>query len=671
LNLRADVTTEELKIFLVELEEQVQAFEEGLLQLEKEPEDTDLISQVFRCAHTLKGSSSTVGHEKISLITHAMENLLDKLRKKELKLTREHITTLLDGLDILKLLKLNLESEEEGEFPIESYTETVDGMCLVEHERVFISKDELRRITQERKGVTVYEIRALLSASCEEPRTRVFQMLSYLSDLGEIYRSKPTLEEAEIGDLASEIRVILITRKDKGAVSDLLALIPEMERVEMSALARDVEKEEPAARAAKGAKAPEGKVEAPKAPSSVISVGGKSIRIDVRRLDMFMDLLGELVIDRTRLIQLGMDLEGRYEGDPTVLSLVQTFEHLDRITTELHEQIMKTRLLPIGVLFNKFPRMVRDLSIKSGKKINFVIHGEETELDRQIIDQIVDPLTHILRNSIDHGIEAPGDRARAGKSEEGTIVLGARHRENQIVITVEDDGAGIDIEGIKERAVALGLVPRSALEIMSEREILNLIFLPGFSTRETANEVSGRGVGMDIVRSNIERLSGSIIIDTSWRTGTKITIRLPLTLSIVKSLLVTVGGNIYAFHLFSIIEALYLKRESLRTVRGRETINLRGETIPVFNLRDLFRLDERNDAAEDRWVVVVSLADEKAGFVVDSLIGDQEIVIKPLSCLIGKVHGVSGAAILGSGEIALILDVSGLFKLIMDDAIAV
>jgi two-component system chemotaxis sensor kinase CheA len=315
--------------------------------------------------------------------------------------------------------------------------------------------------------------------------------------------------------------------------------------------------------------------------------------------------------------------------------------------------------------------MVRDLSIKSGKKINFVIHGEETELDRQIIDQIVDPLTHILRNSIDHGIEAPGDRARAGKSEEGTIVLGARHRENQIVITVEDDGAGIDIEGIKERAVALGLVPRSALEIMSEREILNLIFLPGFSTRETANEVSGRGVGMDIVRSNIERLSGSIIIDTSWRTGTKITIRLPLTLSIVKSLLVTVGGNIYAFHLFSIIEALYLKRESLRTVRGRETINLRGETIPVFNLRDLFRLDERNDAAEDRWVVVVSLADEKAGFVVDSLIGDQEIVIKPLSCLIGKVHGVSGAAILGSGEIALILDVSGLFKLIMDDAIAV
>lgn len=673
--MRTDATPEEVKIFFEELEEQTQAFEQGLLKLEKEPENSELISEIFRCAHTLKGSSFTLGYSTIGKLTHCMENLLDKLRNNEMKFNSDIASILLEGLDMLKLLKIHLEGGDEKEMDIEPFAGRIALLCGDEKENARpapLLSDEPKDAPEENPETKPYRISVEISSECEEAAMRTSQIFSYLQDIGEIYKSIPTLEDVEKENVGHYVELVFLSEKKKEDIDEMLSIVPELEKINVMALPENeiVGQEKPVSEAVKENKEKEAPAKqikeetAPveKAPSIISVAPTKSVRIDVERLDALMDLLGELVIDRTRLSQLGMDLENKYEGDTTVVSINQTFEHLDRITSEMHEQFMKTRLLPVEIIFNKFPRMLRDLSMKSKKKVSLQIHGAETELDRQIIDQIADPLTHILRNAIDHGIEHPSERRNKGKQEEGTIVLSARHEEGHIVITVEDDGKGMNLDKIKEKAIASGLLSKNAVEKLTDVEVLNLVFLPGFSTRETAGEVSGRGVGMDIVKTNIEKLNGSISVETRVDRGTTLTLKLPLTLAIVKSLLVTLCENILAFPLFSVTEALWIARAEVKTVRRKETIQLRGDVLPLLHLSEIFRFGKAIKNEENFWVVVVSWADKKAGIVVDSLIGDQEIVIKPLSPLIKRVDGVLGTAVLGSGDVALIMDIPGILK---------
>lgn len=674
--MRDDISSEEIQIYLEEFGDQIQNFEDGLLKLEKDSENTELISKIFRSAHTLKGSSYAIGLDNIGEFTHSLENLLNKLRSKELKLTPDITNILLEGLDILKVAKSDLEQgKEEQDFGsfINKVNQVYEGRG--KEEDIFISKDEIEKITKENSNFNIYKIFIRTSPKPDEIALRISQIFSYLSETGKIYKSKPTSEEVENEKVGEEVNAIFLSEKKKEEIKEILNLVADVEKIDIEVL---VEKKQDEVKIIPRAEIKEkeineqkkGKPPVQKEPSPAPSVVGRSIRIDIERLDTLMNLLGELVIDRTRLIQLGSNLESKYEDDSTVISINQTFEHLDKITTELHQQIMKTRLLPLEILFNKFPRVVRDLSLKSGKKINFKIEGEKTELDREIIEQIGDPLIHILRNSVDHGIEDPSERKRKGKPEEGTIILSARQQEDHILITIEDDGKGIDINRIKEKSLTSGVISKSSLEQLTDKEILNFIFISGFSTKESASEVSGRGVGMDIVKSNIEKLNGSVILETEKDKGTKMIIKLPLTLAIVDSLLVGVGENIFAFPLFSVVEALVIQKEDIRTIRRNETINLRGEVLPILSLKEIFELGEiREDEENYLWIVVIGWADRKAGFIVDSLAGSQEIVIKPLSPLIEKVEGISGVAILGSGDVVLILDIPGLIKFIIEEKV--
>jgi chemotaxis protein histidine kinase CheA len=396
----------------------------------------------------------------------------------------------------------------------------------------------------------------------------------------------------------------------------------------------------------------------------------RMVRIDVERLDALMNLVGELVIDRTRLARIATRLTHHTDEPTLVEELTETCRHLARISDDLQDEVMRSRMLPIESVFSKFPRLVRDLAQKVGKRIDFIVEGKDTELDRSVAEQISDPIIHLLRNSIDHGIESEEERRTSGKPEVGQVRLSARHEENQIVIDIEDDGRGMSSEKLKAKAVSKGLLTPESASRMSDREALELIFGSGFSTAEQVSDISGRGVGMDIVRTNVERLNGSITLETELGQGTRFTVRLPLTLAIIRALLIDVGGQIYAIPLSSVVEALRIERDELRPVNGREAIELRGQVLPLIRLGQIFNItsQKQTDADADRsFVVAVRWGERRGGLLVDSLIGEQEIVIKSLGKLFRNAHGISGGAVLGDGRVAPILDVAALIKHILSE----
>ncbi|MBA3826921.1 MAG: chemotaxis protein CheA, partial [Ktedonobacterales bacterium] len=391
-------------------------------------------------------------------------------------------------------------------------------------------------------------------------------------------------------------------------------------------------------------------------------------------LDALMNLVGELVIDRTRLARISAKLAA-HSNDPVLAEeLTETSRHLARISDDLQDEVMRSRMLPIESVFSKFPRLVRDLAQKVSKKIDFIVEGKDTELDRSVAEQIGDPIIHLLRNSIDHGVEPGAERLKVGKDEAGQVRLAARHEENQIVIDIEDDGRGINAEFIKQKAVTKGIITAEAAARMGQREALELIFASGFSTAEQISDISGRGVGMDIVRTNVERLNGTVTVETEIGQGTRFTVRLPLTLAIIRALLIDVGGQTYAIPLTSVVEALRIEREKLRSVNGREAIELRGQVLPLLRLREIFEsfshdtppvTAQETERPDRQFVVAVRWGERRGGLIVDALIGEQEIVIKPLGTLFRSAQGVSGGAVLGDGQVAPILDVAALIKHIM------
>lgn len=698
MNLNPGLTDEDVAVFLAEAEELILTLEEGLLSLEGADGDGELIASIFRAAHTLKGSSATLGHTRMAKLTHAMETVLDEVRHGRLKPDRGLVDTLLSAVDALRLLLEEVTADGDADVDVDKLVESLEsarqGAGAVVRAQGEPAEPSAAVAAAAPTGMRLVKVHVNIDPACPMPAVRAYQVIDRVAQsCGEVVSTSPDMATIESGECGHEFSLVIavpfiqddlveFTKSVEGqirGISDISGVQFAYEADEPAAgeaaLADRAGEEErkpsevPRASAGHGpAKRPEtgsggrnGNVTGG-GPVSSPSASSQMVRVGVERLDKLMNLVAELVIDRTRLTQLEMMLEARYGSTDVIEDLKRTSVHVGRITVELQEEIMKARMLPVENVFKRFPRMMRDLAKSVGKEIEFIVEGQETELDRSVIEEIGDPLIHLLRNAVSHGIESPEERVAQGKPRKGTIKLSAYHEENYIVITVEDDGKGIDPEKVKAAAVARGAISKEAAERLSGRDAINLIFLPGLSTAQKVDDISGRGVGMDIVRKNIEKLNGSVGIQTEVGRGTKFVVKLPLTLAIIRALLVEVLSKIYAIPLTSVVEVVRILREEQKTVKGRPTMLLRGNVLPLLTLSDVFGFAAPEVDSAKLLVVVLSAHDERVGLIVDRLLGEQEIVIKNISDVLGNVNGVSGVTILGDGKVAPILDVPNLVR---------
>lgn len=628
-----------LGIFIDEGREQIDLMETSFLDLEKKDHRPELVQDLFRAAHTLKGSSKAMGFSAMGDLTHRMEDVMDAVREGRLAGTNQLITVMLACADYLKKLmdRIAAVGTDEVDDPdvLASLMSQLGG--LLENKPAEPTLCRLNLLVTFEKG-------------CEFRGARALMVLGAAEEVGTLLETDPGRDKLIEEEFGNSFLLTVESDRDAKWIIDKLKAVHDVADVVMKGETeeRAVPTPDPA-----------------KTAASPVSTS-QTIRVDVNRLDILLNLVGELVTDRTQMANLCGLLRARHHGDELVAHVLEATTRIARVTGELQDEIMKTRMLPIDNAFQRMPRVVRDLAQKLGKQIKLEISGGDTEIDRSLIDALSDPLIHLLRNSVDHGVEEPKERRASGKPEQGTVTLTARHVENNIQIEITDDGKGIDSERVKRKAVESGLVTEAASLAMSEAEALKLIFAPGLSTAQEVSDVSGRGVGMDIVRTNIEKIGGRITLDSKVGRGTKFTIRLPLTLAIMRALLVEAEGVTYALPLSSVSETLRLgngedsvKREKLS---GKCAMVLRGETVPLANLDSVLSHGKESSSIDkipaDACVVVVGAGTGQVGLCVDALRGEQEIVIKPLGSLLGEVHGVSGASILGDGRVALIIDPS-------------
>ena len=688
-------TNQYMEMFLEESREHLQSLNDGLLGLESNPEDLSILNEIFRNAHTIKGMSATMGYNKIAELTHDMENVLDLLRKEQLKITEDIIDVLFKCVDSLEQMiesvggggaedivdvsefaaKLN-EIAKGGGAPAAAApaapapaAPAAAAPAAAPASKALELTDTDKSVIQEAKnsGLRAYHITVTLADTCLLKSARSYMVMNALDALGDVIKSVPPAEDLEQEKFDHSFDLIIVTDAEAKTLEDAILSISEIVKatvVNLDDEAAAAKTAAPAAApaapaAAKPAAAPAAKpaAAAAKKPAPVSAEkklkSGQSVRVDIEKLDSLLNLVGELVINKVRLEQIGITHR--------LTELTETLEQMDRVTTDLQSVVMKVRMVPVGQVFNRFPRMVRDLAKELNKEINLTIEGEETELDRTVIDEIGDPLMHLLRNSLDHGVEHPDDREAKGKPRTGEVGLIARHEGNNVVIMVTDDGKGIDADVIRRKAVEKGMVSQEEADNMDDAEAVRLVFLPGFSTAEVITDVSGRGVGMDVVRSKIEALGGHVDVETKIDEGSIFKIKLPLTLAIIQALLVKVQEEMYAIPLGSIDSTININPDSIKTVQNKEVIVLRGQIIPIIRLGNILNVPQASEKEnEDIFVVVVHLGDRKAGIVVDNLIGQQEIVIKTLGKLLAGLKVISGATVLGDGRVALILDVSAL-----------
>ena len=690
-------TSEYITLFLEEAAEQIDILEQDILLLEQSPSQ-DVLNEIFRAAHTLKGSSRAMGFTAMGELTHAMEDVFDALRKGEISISTTLVNRLFEALDTLKAMR---DQIAEGGSPSidchelvqnlrEALTETAPetgdtGAPAPEQPPTGLVLQEYQReaaLTAIDNGLSVYHFTVRLAEDTLMKSVRALMVLQAIdAHRDTVIASHPDEDALDNEQFGDSFELLVATDKPIEQLRYVLLGISEIREVEVSPW-QEAPAASPVPSASQAKPHPEKPAESPvaeepeqtaqPAPASEAEKSAsrapavsQTVRVDVARLDTLLNLVGELVIDRTRIAQLGREFEARSQHDDLVDSLLEAAGHIGRITDELQEHIMKARMLPIEHVFNRFPRMIRDLAQKFGKEVRLVMEGQETELDRSVIEIISDPLIHMLRNSVDHGIEPPEVREATGKPRQGTIRLSARHEENYILIEIEDDGKGMDPAQLREVAVRKGVLSRDAAERLSDREAFSLIFAPGFSTAKEVTEVSGRGVGMDIVRNNIQRVGGIVDVESTPGKGTRFSIRLPLTLAIIRALLVRGAGQVYAIPLSSVLETLKIQPDMVQFIGMRPAIVLRGRTLPLISLKAHFYDDDFSAASyrgeEPMFVVVVGLGERQVGLVVSHLIGEQEIVIKSLSRYLGEISGVSGATILGDGRVALILEVADLF----------
>ncbi|HIP20102.1 MAG TPA: hybrid sensor histidine kinase/response regulator [Sulfurimonas sp.] len=644
-----DEFQEILQDFLIESFELVEKLDEDLVELENNPEDLELLNGIFRVAHTVKGASSFLNFDVLTHLTHHMEDVLNKARHGDLLITPDIMDVILESIDLMKaLLETIRDTSEDAGIDV--------AACVVRLDKITGGDGEV-------------QTSAAAEAVTEEVTPQPVVEEAVADDVD--------YDSMSPDDLEAEIEKLLQERQDEDKAKRE-AKIAAGEEV-LAAPPEPIE-DEPAAPKAEPAPAPTPepasapvvttpKKDDPKAAAPVKRAPAtveQTIRVDVKRLDHLMNLIGELVLAKNRLIKINDDVEERYEGEEFLEELNQVVSIVSLVTTDLQIAVMKTRMLPIGKVFNKFPRMIRDLSRELNKKIDLELAGEDTELDKSIVEEIGDPLVHIIRNSCDHGVEIPEVRLAQGKSETGTIGLKAYNEGNQIVIQIDDDGKGLDAGMLKDKSVEKGLITEKEADNMSDKEAFTLIFKPGFSTAAAVTSVSGRGVGMDVVKTNIEKLNGIIDIDSEIGVGTSMKLKIPLTLAIIQALLVGVQEEYYAIPLASVLETVRISKEEIYTVEGRSVMRLREEVLSLVHIGDIFEVERILDANEHAYVVVLGLGTSKLGLIVDTLVGQEEIVIKSLGDYLKGIEGVAGATIRGDGGVTLIVDVVALMSMARD-----
>ncbi|MEI2402347.1 chemotaxis protein CheA [Niallia taxi] len=671
-----------LEVFIEESKEHLQTCNEQLLELEKNPENLQIVNEIFRSAHTLKGMSATMGYEDLASLTHQMENVLDAIRNEKISVTPEVLDVIFLAVDDLEAMVESIASGGDGKRNVE---DVVKKLVAIESGEAFVetaayqtatavgevslpgsSYDEFEiTVMQQSKeqGFNTYEIEISLSQNCLLKAARVFMIFEALESLGEVIKSNPPVEELEEEKFEYSFMVTIISKEEPSTIEAKIMKVSEVEKVNVnsfSASELSVEEvaEEEAAPQAQESSVPVQPAAAPKKeeekPAVVAKQSSKTIRVNIERLDILMNLFEELVIDRGRLDQISQDLQ--------VQELHETVERMSRITGDLQNIILNMRMVPVETVFNRFPRMVRQLARDLNKKINLEIIGAETELDRTVIDEIGDPLVHLIRNALDHGVESPEVRRANGKNEEGTVVLRAYHSGNHVFIELEDDGAGINKEKVLQKALSKGIITQETANSLTDSQIAELILASGFSTADKISDISGRGVGLDVVKSTIESLGGTITIESQEGKGSLFSIQLPLTLSIISVMLVEIQQEKYAIPLSSIIETAIVNKQDVLQAHNQTVIDFRGKVVPLLFLKDIFEVPETKEEEEFYSVVIVRKGEKLAGFVVDSFIGQQEVVLKSLGNYLANAFAISGATILGDGQVALIVDCNALIK---------
>ncbi|GAA9721152.1 chemotaxis histidine kinase/response regulator CheAY2 [Helicobacter pylori] len=654
-----DDLQEIMEDFLIEAFEMNEQLDQDLVELEHNPEDLDLLNRIFRVAHTIKGSSSFLNLNILTHLTHNMEDVLNRARKGEIKITPDIMDVVLRSIDLMKTLLVTIR---------DTGSDANNG-----------KENEIEEAVKQLQAITSQNLEGAKEGTKEAPKKEAKKEAKKenTEENQENKAKAPTAENsASDNPLADEPDLDYANMSAEEVEAEIERLLNKRQEADKERRAQKKQEAKPKQEVTPKTETP--KAETPKAPKTETKAKAKAdteenkapsigveqtVRVDVRRLDHLMNLIGELVLGKNRLIRIYSDVEERYDGEKFLEELNQVVSSISAVTTDLQLAVMKTRMQPVGKVFNKFPRMVRDLSRELGKSIELIIEGEETELDKSIVEEIGDPLIHIIRNSCDHGIEPLEERRRLNKPETGKVQLSAYNEGNHIVIKISDDGKGLDPVMLKEKAIEKGVISERDAEGMSDREAFNLIFKPGFSTAKVVSNVSGRGVGMDVVKTNIEKLNGIIEIDSEVGVGTTQKLKIPLTLAIIQALLVGVQEEYYAIPLSSVLETVRISQDEIYTVDGKSVLRLRDEVLSLVRLSDIFKVDAILESNSDVYVVIIGLADQKIGVIVDYLIGQEEVVIKSLGYYLKNTRGIAGATVRGDGKITLIVDVGAMMDM--------
>ncbi|OAS83316.1 chemotaxis protein CheA [Metabacillus litoralis] len=675
-----------LEVFIEESKEHLQACNEKLLDLEKNPNDLAIVNDIFRSAHTLKGMSATMGYEDLASLTHQMENVLDAIRNEMLSVTpalfdavfasvdalEEMVYSITEGGDgkkdvsaIVAMLK-SIENGDEGSHDHNSQQHTNNDSS--NHTIQEYDDFEYTVIQQSKEqGFSAYELSISLREDCLLKAARVFMVFEILEQIGEVIKSVPTVELLEDEKFDSQFTVAIVSKDTSDDIQNKVMKVSEIEAVKIHILdpsnmtnsqsnlrPADLAGNDSSMKNEESLQILEQETSVKTAKKQVAATSTKTIRVNIERLDILMNLFEELVIDRGRLEQISKDLNNN--------ELDETVERMSRISGDLQNIILNMRMVPVETVFNRFPRMIRQLAKDLNKKINLEIIGAETELDRTVIDEIGDPLVHLLRNAIDHGIEMPDGRVKKGKTEEGNVILRAYHSGNHVFIEIEDDGAGINRDRVLKKAIDRDVITEQTASTLTDKQVYELIFSSGFSTADQISDISGRGVGLDVVKSTIESLGGSVSIDAEEGKGSLFSIQLPLTLSIISVMLVELQNEKYAIPLSSIIETAVIKKEEILQAHNQKVIDYRGKIVPLVFLSEIFEVPVENSNEDFVSLIIVRKGDKMAALVVDSFIGQQEIVLKSLGNYLNSVFAITGATILGDGQVALIIDCNSLIK---------
>ncbi|WP_231201552.1 chemotaxis histidine kinase/response regulator CheAY2 [Helicobacter pylori] len=653
-----DDLQEIMEDFLIEAFEMNEQLDQDLVELEHNPEDLDLLNRIFRVAHTIKGSSSFLNLNILTHLTHNMEDVLNRARKGEIKITPDIMDVVLRSIDLMKTLLVTIrdtgsDTNNGKENEIE---EAVKQLQAITSQNLEGAKEGTKEAPQKENEKEVKkEAKKEAKKENQENKAKAPTAKDFASD--NPLADEPDLDYTNMSAEEVEAEIERLLNKRQEADKERRAQKKQEAKPKQEVASKTETPKIPKTETKTKAKAD---TEENKAPSIGVE---QTVRVDVRRLDHLMNLIGELVLGKNRLIRIYGDVEERYDGEKFLEELNQVVSSISAVTTDLQLAVMKTRMQPVGKVFNKFPRMVRDLSRELGKSIELIIEGEETELDKSIVEEIGDPLIHIIRNSCDHGIEPLEERRRLNKPETGKVQLSAYNEGNHIVIKISDDGKGLDPVMLKEKAIEKGVISERDAEGMSDREAFNLIFKPGFSTAKVVSNVSGRGVGMDVVKTNIEKLNGIIEIDSEVGVGTTQKLKIPLTLAIIQALLVGVQEEYYAIPLSSVLETVRISQDEIYTVDGKSVLRLRDEVLSLVRLSDIFKVDAILESNSDVYVVIIGLADQKIGVIVDYLIGQEEVVIKSLGYYLKNTRGIAGATVRGDGKITLIVDVGAMMDM--------